>query len=136
MLETFQASVLANLLYPGLVNGSFHVNLVDQRLARPKSWRDLYHYHDKGDLLGWTRYDGQKTTEFNAEGLLVLQKDARGRCLRAQTVRYEQEPQPRPGVNLNPLRMLPGDEIVTYEYDGEQDYKGRVSKREKAEPGK
>ena len=66
---------------------------------------------------------------FSADGLLVLEKDGQGRCLKARTVKYEQDRPDRPGPNGKLLKMTPGDEIVLYEYDGPQDEKGHVKSR-------
>ena len=101
--------------------------------------RDVYHYDAGGGCTGWTRYDGQQRTDFNAEGQMVLDKDARGRCVEARTVRYEQErpkSNPHHGPNWNPLRWLPGSEIVRYEYANDGDVQGRVVKREPVEEKK
>ncbi len=134
-LERLGAAVLANLVYPGLLNYSYKVHFVDARLATPKAWRDVYRYDAKGRPLGWTRHDGEKAMDFNADGHLVLKADARGRCVKARMVRYEQAPPPpgHLGPNANPLRMVPGGEILTYAYDGDEDMKGRVEKREPAD---
>jgi hypothetical protein len=135
LLARYNAEVLANLVYPDIVSRvsrSWQVNYVDHRLTATKSWRDVYHYGPKGGLLGWTRYDGEKAARFNPEGLLVLEKDDLGRCLKARTVKYQQTPPERPGPNGNPLKMTLGDEIVSYDYDGPQDEKGRVKSRQPA----
>jgi hypothetical protein len=134
-LERFGAAVLANLVYPGLLNHTCQINFVDGRLTAPKVWRDVYRYDAKDRPLGWTRHDGEKATDFNADGHLVLATDARGRCVRARTVKYEQAPPPpnHLGPNTNPLRPVPGAEILSYAYEGEDDVKGRVEKREPAE---
>ncbi len=134
-LERFGAAVLANLVYPGVVDHSYQVNFVDGRLTAPKTWRDVYRYDAKGRPLGWTRYDGETETDFNPDGLMVLSTDLRGRCVLARTVRYEQAPPPAGhfGFNANPLRCLPSGEFLTYAYDGEDDVKGYVVTREPAE---
>jgi YD repeat-containing protein len=132
MLERFHAAVLRHLLYPGVLNESYQVNLVDFRLTAPKAWRDVYRYDAKGRLLGWTRYDGAKATDFNPAGCVVLAVDGKGRCARARTVTYEQAPMPpdRPGPNTNLLRHVLGDSILTYAYDDDDDVKGHVEGRE------
>jgi hypothetical protein len=134
MLERFHAVVLAELAFPDAVTAGFQENFVDQRLAVRKRWRDVYRYDASGALLGWVRYDGAKTSEFTPDGLLVLEKDARGRPIKARTVRYEV---PRPynvfANDRKPLAQALGDEVVTYEYDGD---KGRVKSRDQAPPAK
>ncbi len=132
MLERFHASVISGLLYPGLVAGSYKVNHVDPRIAAPKAWRDVYHYDARGNRTGWTRYDGEHAIEFSADGLLVLDKDAQGRCIKARTVRYQPGRPPRGSRSWNwtPMKQVPGNEILHYEYDGKDDRKGRVKRRE------
>ena len=84
LLEQFHAEILGRLIYPGIVNFSTRRIYVDKRLMTPRTWRDVYHYDPKGECLGWTRYDEQGTTRFNAEGLVVVdrasEKDLRGRA--------------------------------------------------------
>ncbi len=133
LLERYQAAVLTTLVYPGIVNSSWQANYVDFRLTTPKSWRDVYRYSPTGDSLGWTRFDGERPTEFNPDGLMVLEKDGQGRCLKARTVRYEVG---GIGPNAKPLKQVPGNEIVVYEYEGDQDWKGRVKSRQPADQEK
>jgi hypothetical protein len=77
--------------------------------------------HDGEQLLGWTRYHDGKATEFTADGLLVLKKDAKGRPLEARTVVYRQDPPDnRFWVNTKPLKHRNGEEMVTYEYEGDK----------------
>src|SRR5262249_13291133 len=45
-LEHYNAAVLTNLVFPGMLSGTYQVNFVDQRLAYPKNWRDVYQYAD------------------------------------------------------------------------------------------
>ena len=133
MLEQLNKSVLANLVYPTVVKSFYRANYVEQILSRPKSWRDVYQYSDGGDLIGWARIaDGQRT-EFNADGLIVLARDASGRCIKARTVKYELA-QPTKNSRTRWLQDVPGDEIVHYEYAGKDDWKGRVTRREPAPP--
>src|SRR5262249_15461096 len=109
------------------------VNFVDRRLTAPKDWRDVYTYDAKGKLLGWTRYGGAKPQEFTPEGLLVLEKDAKGRPVKARTVRYAQgKPAPKSWVNDTPRRMHLGEEVVTFAQDGDTP---RVKSREKVKDG-
>lgn len=130
MIARHNGALLAGLVLQGAVTSNYQVNYVDPRLMTPRSWRDVYRYDAKGNALGWSRYDGQRMIDFNAEGLMVMEKDAKGRCLKARTVKYELAPTTRPG-EWAPLRAVPDAELVTYEYDSDQDFKGRVTKREK-----
>jgi hypothetical protein len=132
LLERFNAVILADVAYPGVISQSWQVNFVDARIAVPKTWRDVYQYSATGVSLGWTRYDGERASGFNADGLLILEKDGQGRCLKARTVKYQVD---RAGTNARPLKQVPGDEVVNYAYDGEQDWKGHIKSREPAPPG-
>jgi hypothetical protein len=126
-VEHFHAVALANLVVPGVVQAVFHTNFVDQRLTTPKLWRDVYRPNQ-----GWTRYADGKSFEFTAEGLLVTEKDEKGRVVKARTVIYRQKPHTGRWVNPNPLEHVP-DEEITFEYDGEtRKEKGRT----KVRPGK
>jgi hypothetical protein len=129
LLEEFNGTVLANLAYPATVSSTFVVNYVDPRLSAPRAWRDVYRYDDRGHYLGWTRYALDGKTELNPEGFSITKKDHRGRCMEARTVRYLRDPPKRPGGNS--LRPSPADERITYEYDGDQDSRGRIKSREK-----
>jgi hypothetical protein len=120
MLEHFNAVVLAELAVPGSVQVIFHTNFVDQRLTAPKLWRDVFRYADDR-LLGWSRYQDGKVSEFTDDGLLVLKKDAKGRPVKGQTVLYRQDPHDgRSWMNPNPLRQIAGDEVITFEYEGDR----------------
>jgi hypothetical protein len=120
LLEHFHAVVLAELVVPGAVQVIFHTNFVDQRLTTPKHWRDVFR-HDGDRLLGWTRYHDGKVSEFTHDGLLVLEKDDKGRPIKARTVVYRQGPHDgRSWVNTQPLRHAGGSAVVTFEYNGER----------------
>jgi hypothetical protein len=132
LLEQFNGELLNRLLYPGVVNCSYARNFVDPRLASPKSWRDVYRYDPQGDLLGWARWDGERKAEFTPDGLQVLETDTRGRCLKAAKVRYQQDNPAKDGrrvivfPNPNPVKAVATGEVVSYEYSGDSDLKGRV----------
>jgi hypothetical protein len=133
MIEEFNAQLLGELVLPGLVAPTFHANFVDQRLTTPKAWRDVYHYEGEA-LTGWTRYQtGAKprVSEFTTEGWLVVEKDKMGRPITARTVIYRQPPiTGRVWANPNALEYLPGDERITFAYDGE---KRTIKQRQKVE---
>jgi hypothetical protein len=130
LIERFNAVLLSELVLPGALNVSSAPNFVDQRLFTAKSWRDVYRYDSKGKLTGWTRYDGNRFTEFTEDGLMVLQKDGEGRPIKAQSVRYQQVPPKGPGQPIA-LEMTPGEEIVTYGYeDGKRVEKSRTGTKE------
>jgi len=132
MMHRLTASALAELLLPGAVKNTPTSDFVDWRIAAPKSWRDLYHYDDAGHMTGWTRYADKRVTHFNPDGLIVLKRDSGGRCIKAKKVRYLWDP---PAVNPNGkkarfkielLDFQSTGEVVHYEYEGPDDFKGRT----------
>lgn len=133
LVEEFNTVLLTRLIYPGILAANFQVNYVDPRISAPRVWRDVYRYDAKGELLGWDRFAPEGLTAFTADGYLVQKKDDLGRCVEACNVRYGQEAAKRPGFNTNTLRQAPGKEIVTYEYAGDSDLRGKIKPREKTE---
>ena len=131
-LERLNKIVLANLLYPTLVKAAYSKNYVERGFTHPRWWRDVYRYNEAGVMTGWTRIGGGRRTEFNADGLIALARDASGRCTRAQTVRYRFGPPKKGSRTPPPLIHAPGGEIVHYEYADKDDCKGRIVKREPA----
>ena len=129
-LEYLHASLLAELAFQGMISVTYNVNHVDHRLSAPREWRDVIRYDFKGQFNGWMRYSAAGVQMFNHEGLLMVDQDALGRCARARTVRYVQDPSKEKWINTNPLRVVPGDEIVGYEFDGGADLRGRRVKTE------
>jgi len=125
-LARFHAEVLSDALCPGVFRARYLRNFVDPRIAAQRSWRDVYHYDESGRCTGWTRYAKGAVTEFNADGFVILERDALGRCIRAGTVRYEAV---REGAWRVSVRQARGDEIVEYAYDGDTDRTGHISKR-------
>jgi YD repeat-containing protein len=103
-------------------------NYVDPAIDLPKNWRDEYRYDEMHRLIGWTRYRGQQSQEFTADGALVIAKDSLGRAKQARTVRYVANG----GRTKTPvLEQRPGEEILDYEYDSSDDRVGRVRGRAK-----
>ncbi|MBU4201408.1 MAG: hypothetical protein KKG09_04520 [Verrucomicrobia bacterium] len=101
----------------------------DPAIDMPKDWRDDYRYDGQGRLTGWMRTRGKNVEEFTVDGLLVVEKDARGRALKARNVRYavsQTDPQ-SPGV----LMQENGSEIMTYMYTSNDDRIGRIVSRSK-----
>ena len=97
-----------------------------------KEWRDVFHHDSAGKVIGWTRHGGDKATEFTAAGHQVLEKDSRGRPVKARTVDYALDETIKP-PSVRPLKLMPGKEFVYYEYQGDDDREGRVARREPAE---
>lgn len=68
-IEWFNIELMNRLLYPGTIRPTFSRNYVHKMLTSPaKTWRDVYHYDKSGHLTGWTRYDGDKITNFTPQG--------------------------------------------------------------------
>ena len=135
MLRRLNAAALTGLFFPGVITNSLKRDYVDRRIVGPKSWRDVYHYDKNGNSAGWTRYDGKTIMDFNSDGLIVLERDSRGRCIKARKVLYNWAPLGRnskgqvTGYSDEPLKFHPGKEIVYYEYDSPKDTKGRIKRR-------
>ena len=74
-LEWLNLRIMKSFLYPQFMNKIFRINATDVRLSTPKSWlRDVYHYDQKNRLTGWSRYDKNGITEYNANGHLAKGK--------------------------------------------------------------
>jgi hypothetical protein len=135
MIAHWNATALSRIVFPGILNSEWQENFVDYRIFSAKKWRDVYQYAPDGTLMGWRRYQFDGIREFNAEGLLVLDKDSEGRCTRAQVVRYELEPQKKDskGHSIEPfqrrVRMVLTDTLREYEYRGANDWKGHIKMR-------
>jgi hypothetical protein len=135
MIAQLNATVLSRIVFPDILTSEWQENFVDYRIFSVKKWRDVYRYAPDGTLMGWRRYQSDGIREFNAEGLLVLDKDSQGRCTRARIVRYELEPQKKDskGRPIEPfqrrVRMVPTDTLREYEYRGANDWKGHTKTR-------
>src|SRR5439155_7014646 len=117
MLQKYNAQLLADVYYPGILTTAFRANYVDGDISAPKSWRDVYHYDSAGRITGWTRYDAGRTTEFNWEGLVVYQQDVQGRCVTGRAVMYARDgdvPTPRPRPDPRALKMVLADQLAHY----------------------
>ena len=136
LIERANALLLTQWLLPRMLTAVTPTNFVDPRIAAPKVWRDVYHYDDRGNFLGWTRYGQDKTLEFNVDGLLIVAKDELGRCRQGRRVGYVQEPRTTPGLNHNPLRMIVLNDLFVYEYAGPDDRQGRMVAKGKAPASK
>jgi hypothetical protein len=88
-MARLNAALLARIVFPRILRDAWHTNYVDTRLDSKKEWRDVYHYAADGRPLGWTRYLDGGIEDFTAEGLLIIEKDAQGGCVKARPVRYE-----------------------------------------------
>lgn len=139
MLERCNGELLAHVFFPGVVTAPFKVNYVQPELAEPPEWRDVYRYAADGTPQGWIRYGAGEPQEFNADGLSVLKKDERGRCVTARTVTYQPEKltpeefKKRGWPQWRKTIQSPGSELKTYSYENEKDLKGKVVKTEAAQ---
>jgi hypothetical protein len=135
-LEWLHATMLNEFAFPGMTQVWWHANYVDQRLGAPREWRDLYRYAPGGEPIGWTRHSADGVQAFNHEGLLVVEKDAQGRCVKGRTVRYQREPAKGKGLNTNLLHAVPADTFVRYDYANADDWRGRRIGTEPVTPEK
>ena len=132
MLQGLNATTLGSLFFPGVITNTPKRNYVDRRIVALKSWRDVYHYNETGNLKGWTRYGGKRKRHFNADGFIVLERDSLGRCIEARKVVYRRVPLQRDakgritGYDDKALTFHTGKEIAYYDYDGPNDDKGRI----------
>src|SRR5207237_1087324 len=78
LIQRANAALLAQALFPGMLQVRTSTDFVDLRLATPKAWRDVYRY-ERGNAAGWTRYGEDNPLEFNADGLLIVAKDELGK---------------------------------------------------------
>ncbi len=85
-------------------------NYVDPLIDAPKRWRDEYHYDASGKLTGWTRFRGESSEQFTADGLLVTKVDAEGRATEGRRVRYLVRSGPKQAPTLEQQET---DEIVS-----------------------
>jgi hypothetical protein len=69
-LRQLNACILSQAFLPELLDRSPDYNTHDPRITSAKEWRDLYHYDDKGQRTGWTRYLNGIEYEFTADGQL------------------------------------------------------------------
>ncbi len=125
MIERFNSVLLSRFLLPDIVKSGWRLNYVDPRITSAKEWRDVYLYSPEGNFIGWRRYQVGGVSEFNAEGLLVVNKDPQGRCVRARIVQYGLKPQKSNSMGRQ-VNLVQTDRIREYSYDGADDWKGRI----------
>lgn len=75
----------------------------DARLTDGKPWRDVYEYSPAKELTGWTRhYTDGRTQQYTPEGLLILERNARGMPFRTAKVEYHGKPDRRGVMVIEP----------------------------------
>lgn len=121
-IARLNAALLAHVVFPRMLRDEWHVNYVDSRLDTLKEWRDVYRYAPDGTPLGWTRYQKDGVQKFNAEGLLILEEDDQGRCVKARSVRYEITRKNQ--QSADGIRSAPTQNIREYRYSDASDWKG------------
>ena len=130
----FNSVLLNELVFGGTVSFEFNINYVDPHLSLRKQWRDVYRYGKDNHLLGWTRFESGRETKFNRDGLIILEQDQLGRCLRCRIVSYEFADGKGTGNRRypvwTPVRHVPGNQVWTYQYADDNDFRGRVVKRD------
>lgn len=102
-------------------------NYADPAIYTMRDWRDIYHRDAQGRICGWTRTRKTITEDFNADGMLVIEKDNLGRAKKARAVKYitrPVKPNTAPILETQPF----GDEI-TYTYESDVDLIGHPEKK-------
>jgi hypothetical protein len=128
--EHLCAVVLERMIFPESLAVTYRSNFVDSRLTAPRHWRDVYRYHEKGGLLGWTRHEGPTRQEYSAQGFLVLERDALGRCTVGRRVHYRQQPVGAGQPNPHDLHIVPTPEVVHLSYADDSDFAGKSARVE------
>jgi len=126
MLQKFNAQVLSNVYYPGIISATFSKNYVDGDISAPKSWRDVYQRDSAGRIAGWTRYEAGRAAEFNWEGLVVYQQDRLGRCVTGRAVSYVRDGPTRPRPDTRPLKLVLQNQLAHYAFADDTDLRGRA----------
>ena len=125
-LRRLHAEAIALAVGPELVSARFDEYVVDFRLAAPKRWRDVYRYGDDGKLLGWTRHlPDAAPMDFDPDGMHVLERDAKGRRVKAKVVNYQREQ-----GNGFPLKQVLDPKVSHYAYENDAHRTGRVERVE------
>ncbi len=102
-------------------------NYADPAVYTARDWRDDYRRDAQGRICGWTRTRKGVTEDFNADGMLILEKDAAGRAKKARAVRYIAHPV---NANTSPkLETQPFGEEIIYTYESDADLIGRPEKK-------
>lgn len=87
--------------------GSDEGNYADVLLDAPKTWTDEYRYSNHGKPLGWTRVEGEKKTEFNERGEVVLKRNEAGEPIETAPVRYFAVPRTQRPLVRTEFEVLP-----------------------------
>lgn len=93
----------------------------DPALFGRREWRDVYHYTDGGQLIGWDRFSEETSRRFTRHGAQVLETDSQGRPIRAERVRYDVR-KARQGQRK--IVEVPTGKFLTYHYDDTSDLRG------------
>ena len=95
----------------------------DPLLSSRKNWRDEFHYHENGQMTGWSRFrDGKPTEEFAPNGALVTKRDGQGRPLEGKLIGYQATQ-----INQYPsLTQKNTERKVLFEYANDADVTGTM----------
>lgn len=99
---------------------------VDPQIFAKRNWRDDYRYDDQGRLLGWSRSQGAKTTEFTYHGAQVIETDPAGRATKAQRVGYIYD---RGATGHLEAKEKPINAYLSIEYINNEDMRGIITKQ-------
>ncbi len=99
---------------------------VDPQIFAKRNWRDDYHYDNQGRLIGWTRSQGTKTTDFTYHGAQVVETDASGRATKAQRVGYIYDRGPTGHLEAT---EKPINSYLSIEYLNNEDMRGIITKQ-------
>jgi hypothetical protein len=90
-IYALNTAVMTNILFPGFLRRSESVNYTDFRLGTPRNWREIFTYNETKDMTGWIRLIGEKKTEFDAQGQMIIEKDDEGKPVKVKQVEYKLE---------------------------------------------
>lgn len=80
-------------------------NYSDPLMDFRKNWRDEYHYDKAGAAIGWTRFRGENSEEFDATGKLV-ERDEAGNVTKTNDVVYRSKVEPRKATTLEQVIVV------------------------------
>lgn len=97
---------------------------VDPQIFPKRDWQDDYKYDAKGNLTGWIRTRHSGKTEFSRHGAIIVEKDAKGRPIKAEKIEYQygRDQHGRLTVTEKPLK-----DFLQYHYLDDADSQGIIA---------